>query len=425
MAMSQDGFLKIIFNENIDQSERQRILPFGNSEIYEAKIKDVLKLTQGEDVKDIYDIALDTEGISYSFEPGDTIGILPSNDINEVIQIFECLESSELINKKCSIMLLEPKKNRLVSHLPVNTTLNDVFLRCVDIRTPPKKTFLKILMKYTENAEERSILEKLSSPSNSEDYIAFISNNGRRLLDLLQTFPSCKVPIEKLLENLPPLQPRPYSISSSPLLKGELHVTFSVEYFENSERKIKGVCTGWLENIINNLAEINEDYRVKFYFRKPNSFRLNSNNPIIMIGPGTGVAPFVGFLQHLSLEGRNLETWLFYGCRYQNKDYLYKNDLEKYLKENCLKKLSVAFSRDQDIKVYVQDLIKNETGQIYKKIVEENASVYVCGDLKDMMKDVKISIRYCLINNGMTADEADSFISDMIKMNKYVEDKWF
>lgn len=286
-----------------------------------------------------------------------------------------------------------------------------------------------MLMKYTGNAEERSILEKLSSPSNSEDYIMFISSNGRRLLDLLQTFPSCKVPIGKLLENLPPLQPRAYSISSSPLITGEIHATFSVEYFDDSDgRKIKGVCTEWLEESLTPLLNGGEsDFDIRFYFRKPNFFRLNPDitSPIIMIGPGTGVAPFVGFLQHLSLQGKALETWLFYGCRYQNKDYLYRSDLERYLKESCLKKLSVAFSRDQDIKVYVQDLIKNETGQIYKKIVEENASVYVCGDLKDMMKDVRMCVRYCLINNGMGGDEADLFLSDMVKTNKYVEDKWF
>ncbi|GJQ77629.1 hypothetical protein Trydic_g12757 [Trypoxylus dichotomus] len=408
--MAQEGFLKIIFNESSDETERQRILPFGNSELYQARIRHAVRLTKGEDVKDVYDIALDTENVSYRFQPGDTIGILPNNDINEVNEIFERLNCFDLLDKKCCIILLDAKKARLVSHLPINTTLKEVFLQNVDIRTPPKKTFLKILMKHTENEEEKSILEKLASPSNSQDYISFISNDGRRLVNLLRAFPSCKIPIKNLLENLPPLQPRAYSISSSPLLKG--------------------LCSGWLEQLITPVLEekpeTNEDLLVKFYFRKPNSFRLHPeiSSPIIMIGPGTGVAPFIGFLEHLYLEKRTLDSWLFYGCRYKNKDFLYKDKLEEYLKENYLTKLSVAFSRDQDIKVYVQDLIKNETREIYEKIVSESATLFVCGDLKDMMKDVKNSIHYCLVNNGMDAHEADLFILNMIKTKKYIEDAW-
>lgn len=241
------------------------------------------------------------------------------------------------------------------------------------------------------------------------------------------------------MEHLPPLQPRPYSISSSPLSK-ELHITFSIVEID---KLMKGVCTGWLKTVIppttyNSInegmqnLEINENRNISFYFRKSNNFQLPNNcmQPIIMIGPGTGVAPFIGFLQHRYLlkkeNNQNFGfTWLFYGCRYHDRDFLYRAQLDEYKNCGILTKISSCYSREGKTKTYVQNLIQKECNEIINKIIHENAVIYVCGDAKNMAKDVKNTIISCLMEiEGNTADHAEKYIKLMEKNNRYIQDIW-
>lgn len=284
-------------------------------------------------------------------------------------------------------------------------------------------------------------MQLLCSPNGSEEYKKFIINK-RTLLDQLSSFPSCQPPVERLLENLPPLQPRPYSISSSPLLK-ELHITFSVII---TKWGAKGVCSGWLESLITGLEfqlsemKITNDQseasqagkNIQLYYRKVNSFRLPIDplTPIIMIGPGTGVAPFIGFLQHrfLQTKERNIKfgcAWLFYGCRYSERDFLYKKEMEEYLQNGTLTKLFTCFSRDGPKRVYVQDLIKQHGKDFINMVVHDNAVVYVCGDATNMAKDVRKMIVSCLVDfQKLSEVEAENFMKNLEQTKRYIQDIW-
>nr|CAH7717414.1 unnamed protein product [Callosobruchus chinensis] len=283
------------------------------------------------------------------------------------------------------------KKNAsMPKHIPPEGILEDIFLKHLDIRKPMKKAFLKALSKFTQDKEELTYLEELCSPKGSTKYQILINESGRTLLGLLNTFPKSCPPMEVILEHSQPLQPRFFSISTSPLSE-RLKITFFV--VENADGT-KGVCTGWLESALNKQGEI-----IPVYFRTPGRFRLHedSKKNIIMIATGTGLAPFKSFLDHrylLKQTGCDIgKCILYYGCRYHNRDFLFKDVLYQYLEQGVLSNIHTAFSRDGDTKCYVQDKLKETGKQFVDNLFKDDATVYICGDPKTMVKDVLNMIR--------------------------------
>lgn len=297
-----------------------------------------------------------------------------------------------------------------------------------------------MLSNYTFDVQEKQKITFLSNIQGTAEYNRFIKEEGKSLLQILNTFSSCFPPVERLLEYLPPLLPRPYSISSSPLKStNTFHITVSVIDFNE---EYKGVCSGWLEDEIKNYFSFNElevnkqyliqgDIKISFYFRKSNLFGLpeDSLTPIIMIGPGTGIAPFMGFLQHrFNQKKLNINvgmSWLYFGCRYSDRDFLYKSELQNYLKENILTKLFTSFSKeDSEIKYVQHNIIKY--GKEFMEFFEVNkATVYICGDEKNMIKDIKGAILKCLINyRGKSEEEASTFLEELQKERRIVFDIW-
>ena len=232
------------------------------------------------------------------------------------------------------------------------------------------------------------MLKKMSTYNDEgkQMYSQFIVNSCRNIVHVLEDLPSIKPPIDHLVELLPRLQPRFYSISSSPRVHSDsIHITaVLVDYMQpdNNNRRVKGVCTGFLET-----RQVNGDGEsavVPCYMRK-SQFRMppKSETPMIMIGPGTGVAPFRGFSQErvsFRREGRTIgETILYFGCRKSSEDYLYEEELKQYVENGTLSKLYVAFSRDQSQKVYVTHLLQQNKDEVWDIIGNKNGHVYICG----------------------------------------------
>lgn len=286
---------------------------------------------------------------------------------------------------------------------------------------------MRILRDSASSESDKEKLDHICSPNGSNAYFNLISNEGKDLLGLFKMFPSCRCPVARLLEHLPPIKPRPYSISSSPLIPDKsIKFTFSVVHHEDGS---EGVCSGYLARIAEKIAT--RQY-LCFYFRKPTKFQLpeDDSTPIIMIGPGTGIAPFIGFLQHRNILKNNEgaifgKTWLFFGCRYSNRDYLFKNELEHYLRSGVLNELFVSFSRESDKKFYVQHNMEKQGSAFCDLVVNANAIIYVCGDAKNMMKDVKKVVVDIMVRHGeKTRAEAETFIKELESNGKYIEDAW-
>merc|ERR1719510_1807715 len=271
-------------------------------------------------------------------------------------------------------------------------------------------------------------------------YAEWIMDSCRHIVHILEDLPGCKPDIDHLLELLPRLQPRLYSISSSSKVHiDSLHITaVVVEYVTKTGRKNNGVCTKWLQLMgSNSMGKSylrhdmvpNKEFRIPCYVRRSH-FRL-PNTPqtsIIMVGPGTGLAPFRGFIQERAWQKRKGkpigETHLYFGCRHQEVDYIYRDELEQYEKDGVLT-LHTAFSRDQSNKIYVTHRIKENATDIWRLFEKEQAYFYICGEAKNMAKDVHNLILQIIKNTGnKSEEEAEAYLKRMEDQKRYSTDIW-
>jgi cytochrome P450/NADPH-cytochrome P450 reductase len=272
---------------------------------------------------------------------------------------------------------------------------------------------------------------KLAALSGSDDaatahYRAEVSKQRKSVLDLLEEFPACELPFNVYLEMLPLMVPRYYSISSSPLAdEGRCSITVAV--VEGPARSGRGTYQGVCSTFLRRQAEGSVVHA--FVKETTAGFRLPEDpwRPIVMIGPGTGLAPFRGFLREraaLKAQGKELgEAILFFGCRHRGQDYLYADELEGYAAQG-LTQLYVACSRMDGKKTYVQDLMKEHWGEVWK-LLDAGAKVYVCGDGSKMEPDVRRTLGEMYRKQTRTDEAgAERWLADLTSQNRYVLDVW-
>ncbi|MHC9297324.1 diflavin oxidoreductase [Mycobacterium sp. LTG2003] len=235
---------------------------------------------------------------------------------------------------------------------------------------------------------------------------------GKDVLDLIRL---ATLSVDEFMDTLRPLQFRDYSIASSPLVHPDhVHLTVATVRYTNDDRRHGGVASTFL-------AERCESLRV--HLRPNHNFRLpGADVPIIMIGPGTGIAPFRAFLQERRATQAAGRSWLFFGDRRRATDFLYGDELDDFVSSGTLTRLDLAFSRDQDAKVYVQHRMLENADELYGWL-EDGAHVYVCGDADRMAKDVDAALHAIVARSGgMDADAAHAYVNDLIKTHRYVRD---
>ncbi|WP_295463459.1 bifunctional nitrate reductase/sulfite reductase flavoprotein subunit alpha [uncultured Pseudomonas sp.] len=236
---------------------------------------------------------------------------------------------------------------------------------------------------------------------------------GRQLADVLATFPA-RLGAEELLGSLKRLQPRLYSIASSPLAHaGQVHLTVSTVRYG----KRKGVASTFL-------ADRLQDATTEVLIQPSRHFRLpeQSDVPLIMIGPGTGIAPFRGFLHERRARGDNGRNWLFFGEQHAAHDFYYRDELEAFQRDGILSELSLAFSRDQAEKIYVQDRLRERGAEVWRWL-QDGARVYVCGDASRMAKDVDQALRQVVATHGQLGEEAAAeYLRGMSEQKRYLKD---
>ena len=439
--------------------------PSAVTEVSMATVVSARQLTECHSIKTALDIELDITDCNMNYKPGDSFGIVCPNPKDEVDELISRLDLSEKADIPFSIQLIPSSTKKAASvpnYIPEYSTIKYTLLTCLEIRSVPSKALVRVLAEHTADPQEKRRLQELCSKQGTGDYTKFVREPYLSLLDLLNTFPSCKPPFERLLELLPRLKARPYSVSSSPLENPNgLHFVFNIVEFpalEGVRGQRQGVCTGWLASTTKSLGEVligsNKEFdvdlsqllvkdrpKVPVFQRKNLHFKLPSapNTPIVMIGPGTGVAPFIGFLQHreLILKASNDqeplgESWLFFGCRHKEKDYLYRKELECYLSTGVLSHLFLSFSRDtvddlssKPTPKYVQENLRSHATEVAEQLFNKQAVVYVCGDADNMAKNVfdaflEITQEY----KGVDIAEARKEMMKLRENKQYLEDIW-
>ncbi|KAL4714040.1 hypothetical protein ACJJTC_008394 [Scirpophaga incertulas] len=367
------------------------------------------------------------------YEPGDHVGIMTCNRKEIVDAILDRLN----VNKYDDPVQLQVMKETLTptgsikswerhERLPTSTIRN-LFTRFLDITTPPSTTVLKYLAcKCTNETEAKQINELITDSIKYDDWRHF---HYPHLAEVLEQFPSCQPEASMLAALLPPLQPRFYSISSSPLAhKNSIHITVAIVKYKtrNGNGPMHyGVCSTYLQNTTPG------DHILLFTRRAPN-FHLpkDLSAPLILVGPGSGIAPLRGFWHHRRQQIKNLTPnnkkpgpiWLFYGCRNRGMD-LYKEEKEEALNEGVLTKTMLALSRETNVaKKHVQNVLEDEGAEVTRLLVEKDGHFYVCGDCK-MAEEVQQKLKIILKKHAcMTDPEVEEFILEMMDENRYHED---
>lgn len=358
-------------------------------------------------------ISFSIAGTIISYQAGDHLGVLPCNSDKLVYLYLDALGAREEENKVFSLQ----DKKLLKNVFPARVTIRTALKWFLDLAGSPKKSTLRAFAHCcTDSAEKEELLRLLRvNPESQKEYTKLCSQL-RTVYGFLQKFRSAKVPLTLFLELMPRINPRYYSICSDLLLTPNA-VSATVAYVEG------GLCTSML-------IDAKPGDRFPIFVRK-STFHLPlraKDRPIIMIGPGTGCAPFIGFLQRRrAWQQKNFALGpaiFFFGCRREKEDHIYKDLCEKAVEEGILSAVDVAYSRDGPAKVYVQHRIKERREEVWS-MLQQGANLYICGDAKHMAKDVEKELLQIAMDLGkMNEEEAEEYYKKLEKDERYLKDVW-
>ncbi|MEY2905704.1 MAG: hypothetical protein RLZZ408_175, partial [Verrucomicrobiota bacterium] len=273
-----------------------------------------------------------------------------------------------------------------------------------------------LLAAIAEKDPTASKFTAMVTPEGKADLDAYLW--GREVIDPLLEYPAAKFTAEEFVKCLRKLQPRLYSIASSQKAHAtEVHLTVAAVRYESNGRKREGVCSTFLSDRADN-APVPVFVHTAKHFRVPE----DPATPVIMVGPGTGIAPFMAFLQERKATGAAGKNWLFFGDQKAATDFLYREELEAWQKEGLLNKLSTAFSRDQAEKVYVQHRMLEAAGELYAWL-EQGGYFYICGDASRMAKDVDTALHQVVEKaGGKSPEEAAAYVAELKTSKRYRKD---
>ncbi|HDT6508948.1 TPA: NADPH-dependent assimilatory sulfite reductase flavoprotein subunit [Klebsiella aerogenes] len=352
------------------------------------------KITGRNSEKDVRHIEIDLGDSGLRYQPGDALGVWYQNDpalVKELVELL-WLKGDEPVTIEGKTL---PLAQALEWHfeLTVNTA--------------------NIVENYATLTRSETLLPLVGDKAQLQHYAATTP-----IVDMVRFSPA-QLDAEALIGLLRPLTPRLYSIASSQAeAENEVHVTVGVVRYDIEGRARAGGASSFLAD------RVEEDGEVRIFIEHNDNFRLPANpqTPVIMIGPGTGIAPFRAFMQQRAAEGAEGKNWLFFGNPHFTEDFLYQVEWQSYVKEGVLSRIDLAWSRDQQQKVYVQDKLREQGAEVWRWI-NDGAHIYVCGDANRMAKDVEQALLEVIAEYGaMDAEAADEFLSELRVERRYQRD---
>ncbi len=371
--------------------------PYSRTNPFKAEVLENLNLNGRGSNKETRHLELSLEGSGLTYEPGDSLGIYPENDpelVDLLLNEFKWDASESVtVNKEGET---RPLREALTSNFEI---------------TVLTKPLLKQAAELTGNDKLKALVE------NREELKAY--TQGRDVIDLVRDFGPWNVSAQEFVAILRKMPARLYSIASSLSANpDEVHLTIGAVRYEAHGRERKGVCSVLCSE------RLQPGDTIPVYLQSNKNFKLpqNQETPIIMVGPGTGVAPFRSFMQEREETGAKGKSWMFFGDQHFVTDFLYQTEWQKWLKDGVLTKMDVAFSRDTEEKVYVQNRMLEHSKELFQWL-EEGAFFYVCGDKTNMARDVHNTLVEIVETEGkMSREEAEAYLAEMKKQKRYQRD---
>lgn len=374
-------------------------VPYSRTNPFPAKVLKNEDLNGPGTIKETRHLELSLEGSGLSYKPGDALGIVPENDPELVAALLEEMkwdpELAVAINKQGETLSL---KKALTNYFEI---------------TLLSKKIMQGAAEFTESEE----LKKLLAAENADQLKEY--TYGRDLLDMLQDFGPWKASAHDIVSLLRKLTPRLYSIASSIAANpGQVHLTIGAVRYTTNGRERKGVCSVLVAERLHAGDTLPVFVQPNKHFHLPEAL----DKDIIMVGPGTGIAPFRSFIQEHAVTKAPGRTWLFFGDQHEACDFLYKDEFEKYQQDGVLTKLSLAWSRDTAQKVYVQHKIMESSKELFEWL-EKGAYFYICGDKQRMAKDVNDALISVIAKEGsMDREAAEAYLNELQAQGRYQRD---
>lgn len=379
-----------VASDEIDEAGFSKKNPFPSSVLHNYNLN-------GPGSKQTHHIEISLQGSELDYEVGDALGVYPENPEGVVDEI---------------IAALPFKAGDVPTSTGEEVSLREALIRHYDIGT-----INKALIEKWQKRSGSPYLRSLVEADDKKEWENFCW--GRDLIDLVIDYPADFSDGEDFVSVLKKLQPRLYSIASSPKAHpGEVHLCVGIVRYNSHGRNRGGICSTYLSD------RLNANSKPGVFVHHNSAFRLPSdgNVPIIMVGPGTGIAPFRAFLEERKATGAKGKNWLFFGNPHEKTDFLYSDELVAFQKDGTLSRMDLAWSRDQKEKIYVQNLMLKQGAELWKWL-QDGAAFYVCGDASRMAKDVDAALLGIAKEHGkLTEEAAAAYISQLKKDKRYLRD---
>jgi sulfite reductase alpha subunit-like flavoprotein len=424
-------------NNRIDHSQ-----PYTEWNPFMARVLENRRLTSEDNEQDIRHISFDIsetpkENRSLNYSPGDVLALWSKNDHEKVMQMLKIWN----IEPDQFLRITKVDEDAPDIHVPtivcgsdINVRAYDLFEQCLAINGVPKRYFFELLSKFAEDEEEKDQLQWFGSVSGASDFNRYCYRERRTFLEVMTDFKKTRPPLDYLLDLIPPILPRFFSISSSQLrFPTQVHITVSIVKFTTPYKKVRyGMCSSWLSRLTN----VQKGIHVPIWIRRGTLKFPPVEASVILVGPGTGMAPFRSLIQQRMMEAyKNNKlvgpTLFFFGNRYAKRDYLYQEEWDAYISNKQLAEkmpfqVITAFSRDQPHKIYVQHRIRQNTGLVWDMIQNKGAFIYIAGNAKQMPTDVWNAFQFVVEQESGVANSevARQYLTRLEKMRRYQQETW-
>ncbi len=372
---------------------------------FPARITENRLLSKPGSAKETRHFIVDISGSGLHYKAGDSLGVFSANRASEVADILKRLgaRGDEPVS---------PPSLKLPAPISFREALTDRLALA-----KPTRKFVEVLATKATDAQEKAKLDGLLAPE-SKDMLAGALEE-REFIDLLEEYPSAQLSPRELVEHMRKLMPRLYSIASSPRVHAtEVHLTVAIVRYQTNNRDRVGVCSTFMADRVQVGSSPVPVFVSHSHFGPPE----DPSRDCLMVGPGTGIAPFRAFVQDRAAVGATGRNWLFFGDQKKATDFLYEDEWTEFLAKRQLTRLDTAFSRDQPVKIYVQDRMRENAAELWRWI-SRGAYFYVCGDAKRMAKDVDTTLHDIVAEQGnMAVEQAAEYVKQMRKEKRYQRD---